>query len=77
MKGSSSQEDVGRPEHKRKLELEGWQVPGAEGTKARIITLVHAAQTWPSATAGSQTCVTAAIKKDAQMGTRAKQSICN
>lgn len=63
MKGSNSQEDVGKPEHKFELELEAWQVPGAEGTKARLTTLVHTPQTWPSATAGCQTCHTAAIQR--------------
>lgn len=56
MKGSNTQEDVGKPEHEFELELEAWQVPGAEGTKARITALVHTAQAWPSATAGCQTC---------------------
>lgn len=50
---------MGKPD----LELEAWQVPGAEGTKARTTTLVHTAQTWPSAAAGCQTCHTVAMWK--------------
>lgn len=49
--------------------------------KARITTLVPAAQTWPSATTGGcQTCHILAITKDAWMETRAvlmSDHVCN